>query len=447
MPWESPRARKWRRIGKAVIAIIAIPLPLLCLAQLPFVFRRFYTYPRTQSALNDIEHTRRPMVARGDGLNDFRGVMHVHTHLSHDSMGTAQEVITAAQRAGLDFVFTTDHYGWQTDAHVVREALRGNHGGVFFVAGAEMRDGVMPFFLDRPPERYNPHMRLQAFVDELRGLGAVVFLTHPDDLRRRWDLKGWTGMEIYNLHADARKTGLSIYSQLSEHYWSMQRYPMRVYHRLFHEPVEYLDLWDRFTTGRRVVGIAGNDAHQNQGIRLIATERGSIVLTDTSGADKPFWELDGATVRWLGRTVFGELTPGRTLWRTDADLYERTFRYVTTHLLARDKTESDLRHALENGHAYVAFDSLVDASGFDFSLASGAIMGDEVSFRSGLILRVATPVDATIRLIRGGVQIAEQRGRELSYAVREPGVYRAEAHLTVRSRLLPWIYSNPIYIR
>lgn len=152
-------------------------------------------------------------------------------------------------------------------------------------------------------------------------------------------------------------------------------------------------------------------------------------------------------------------TPGRTLWRTDADLYERSFRFVSTHLLALANTEPDLRRALESGHAYVAFDSLVTATGFDFALLppgrgragmpipTRAIMGGEVKFEPGDVLKIQTPVAATLRLIRGGRLIREQRGQRLLFPVHSPGVYRAEAHLSVRGKSLPWIYSNPIYIR
>ncbi len=423
------------------------------LSQAPFVYRRFYLYPRTQAALDALERSRAPAAPRADGLTDFRGVIHAHSYLSHDSMGTPEEIIAAAQRAGIDFIFMTDHYGWLTDAGVIWRGLRGEQGGVLFLVGAEMRDGVMPFFLDHPPTRYNPHQPLQGFVDELRASGAVVFLNHPDDPRRRWDLKGWTGMEIYNLHADARQARLSIYYRLSEQFWSMRRYPMRVFHQLFREPREYLALWDRLAQRRKVVGIAGNDAHQNNGIRLAVTKQGTIILTDTSGAEQaPWWEGGGRISRALARAAFGELAPERTLWRIDADLYERSFRFVNTHLLAPAKTEQDLRRALESGHAYVAFDSLVTATGFDFWLAGPdggrqAIMGDDAPFHSGPVLRIDTPADATLRLIRDGRLLREQQGRQLLWPVPAPGVYRAEAHLRVRGKRAPWIYSNCIYIR
>lgn len=449
-----PRRRavsRLRRFLRRLVIALAVIAAASIAAQAPFIYRRFYVYPRMQAALDAIERSRAPSVSREDGLTDFRGVLHVHSYLSHDSMGTPAEMIAAARSAGIDFIFTTDHYGWATDAHVISQALRGEHGGIFFVAGAEMRDGVMPFFLDRPPASYDPHQPLQGFVDDLREkLGAVVFFTHPDDPRRRWDVKGWTGMEIYNLHADARQAKLGPYFLFGEQVWSMRRYPMRVFHQLFREPRAYLKLYDGFTRNRRVVAVAGNDAHQNNGLRLIVDDRGQLVLTDTSGAERSFW-IAGRIGRTLARLRWGELKPGRTLWRVDADLYERSFRFVNTHLLAKAKTEEALRNALVNGHAYVAFDSLVTATGFDFFAAHGgqrqAIMGGEMTFQPGLELEVRAPADATLRLLRSGRVVAESRGRRLRFSVPEAGVFRAEAHLSAQGKLLPWIYSNCVYIR
>lgn len=440
--------KRARTLAVAVIALIGLASAA---TQAPFVYRRVYVYPRTQAALDALERGRAPQ-PRADGRVDFRGVLHAHSYLSHDSMGTPEEMIAAAHQAGIDFIFTTDHYGWLTDAEVISRGLRGEHGGILFVVGAEMRDGVMPFFLDRPPARYNPHQPLQAYINEMLDLGAVVFWAHPDDPLRRWYLKGWTGMEIYNLHADARKARFSAYYLLSEQFWSMRRYPLRVFHQLFREPREYLALWDRIGRHRKVVGIAGNDAHQNNGMRLAVDKAGRVIFTDTSGAERAPWWQGGRLAHALARLAFGDLTPGRTLWRSDLDLYERSFRFVNTHLLAPARTEVELRRALQAGHAYVAFDSLVTATGFDFQLAGPAgervaTMGDELPFRPGLRLEARAPVDAVLRLIRDGRLVHEQRGRRLQFPAASPGVYRAEVHLPVRGKLLPWIYSNSIYLR
>src|SRR5207302_6786870 len=45
-----------------------------------------------------------------EGYRGFRGVVHAHTALSHDSTGTVEEILKAAGSAKLDLLVTTDHY-------------------------------------------------------------------------------------------------------------------------------------------------------------------------------------------------------------------------------------------------------------------------------------------------------------------------------------------------
>ena len=52
-----------------------------------------------------------------------------------------------------------------------------------------------------------------------------------------------------------------------------------------------------------------------------------------------------------------------------------------------------------------------------------------------------------VELLRDGVPIRRQEGRELLHPVDRPGVYRIEVSLWVVDRWLPWIFSNPIYVR
>src|SRR5256712_7441479 len=45
-----------------------------------------------------------------EGYREFRGVVHAHTALSHDSTGTVEEILEAASLAQLDFLITTHPY-------------------------------------------------------------------------------------------------------------------------------------------------------------------------------------------------------------------------------------------------------------------------------------------------------------------------------------------------
>jgi hypothetical protein len=174
---------------------------------------------------------------------------------------------------------------------------------------------------------------------------------------------------------------------------------------LDHPPAHNLAEWDRLCQRRRVVGIAGLDAHQ------------------------------------IGYRV-GEHVPVRLM------SYTRSFRFLRTHVLCDEPLNGELEHdrdqvfeALRAGRCYMALESLGPTRGFMFS-AGELPMGGEAAF-DGQTLTATTPRPAQLRLIRDGAPIAECHGAELERRASEPGVYRVEAHLADRT----WILSNPIYLR
>jgi len=151
-----------------------------------------------------------------------------------------------------------------------------------------------------------------------------------------------------------------------------------------------------------------------------------------------------------------EMTRGRVagdmLARVDLDPYHRSFRSVSTHVLARDLTESAVREALRAGHAYVSHDWMCDPTGFRFELMSGSatarpLMGDEVAFAPAQRLTAQFPVACRARLIKDGRVIAEHSGDTWEHVLVEGGVYRVEAWLELGGEERPWIFSNPIDVR
>jgi hypothetical protein len=460
MPWKKKRKHRrseqpqrparFRAQGCGCF-VLALLLPILAFvlmwSQWTFLRHRFVTYPRMAAAMAELEERRRPQL-RDDGLNDLRGVFHSHSLLSHDSMGTAAEIVRGAQLAKIDFIFLTDHPA--TPPKDVPPELQGRQGGITLIPGVETSQGMIAWFFDT--RTVDPKASLAEQIAAVQKAGGVAAVCHPDEPRPWDDLPPFTAMEIYNLHADAKKTKLTISYRLGENFWSMSKYPMQVFYGLFHDPAGYVAIWDHLTAGgngrdgRRVVALAGNDAHQNNGLRLIVSPSGTLVLTDTSPKVSPLLELNN----WLARRYAAGHQAGETLWRWDADLYERSFRFVNTHLLSTGRSPEELRAALEAGHAYVAFDSLVTAAGFDFSyrvLDRRSVMGDEAPWTPQGVLGVDLPVTAMISLKRNGALVAQAHDSQLRYTPEEPGVYRVEVLLDYNGTLLPWIYSNPIYLR
>ena len=457
MPWKkkrkhrqsdtSSRSARFNARGCGCLGLLALFLifaTVFLWSQWTFLRHRFVTYPRMADALAELQERRNPAL-RDDGRSDLRGVFHAHSLLSHDSMGTPAEIVRGAQLAKIDFVFLTDHPA--TPPKDVPPELQGEQGGITLIPGVETSQGMLAWFFDT--RTVDPKASLAEQIAAVQAAGGVAAVCHPDE-PRPWDnLPPFTAMEIYNLHADAKKTKWTMSYRLGEMFWSMPKYPMEVFYGLFHDPAGYVAIWDHLTRedgGRRVVAIAGNDAHQNNGVRLVVAANGGLVLTDTSPKIDPMMKLNN----WLARRYAAGHKVGETVWRWDADLYERSFRFVNTHLITTGRSPQELRAALEAGHGYVAFDSLVTASGFDFSYRAvdqHFIMGDEAPLSPQGVLSVDLPVSALISLERNGVPVAQAHDTQLRYTPTEPGVYRVEVFLDYDGTALPWIYSNPIYLK
>ncbi len=273
-----------------------------------------------------------------------------------------------------------------TDHHGPKaDTWRGMRDGVLFIAGAE----------DDHELRY-PSLNLR-------------FLSHVEE-RPDMPADGFEGMEIYNRHSDATahpeiyeyiKTAMKEPRQWRRLVENLREYPDEVFAAGTDPLPVFLTRWDREIATHRFTGIGANDAHQNQ--------------------------------------IFNGVT---------FDPYAVAFRQLSTHILARELTEVEIRSSLAQGRVYVAHDWLCDPSGFFFIAEDnlGAFdMGDPAPLVNNTRLVAHFPVPAKIRLIHNGAVLAEAEGSNFSYAVKEPGAYRLEAWLTVDGEDRPWIYSNPIY--
>jgi acetyl esterase/lipase len=131
------------------------------------------------------------------------------------------------------------------------------------------------------------------------------------------------------------------------------------------------------------------------------------------------------------------------------DPYAVAFRFVSTHILARDLTGPDIRASLDAGHVYVAHDWLCDPTGFSFTAQNNLgvfDVGDSAEMTRNTRLMARLPIKAKIKLIHANAIIAESSDSKFSFAVKETGAYRLEAWLTIDGEDRPWIFSNPIYI-
>lgn len=329
-----------------------------------------------------------------DGYKDYRGVIHVHSIYS-DGTGTYSEIAQAANKSGLDFLIITDHNTLQA----LDDNKEGWYGRTLILVGEEasLPEGHL---LSLNVNRLIRGKTTQQTLDMISKAGGLSFIAHPYYSKapwKDWAVSNFHGMEIYNLKEDVlSKDRLSLFLRFAF------LPPDVVWRSLIERPDEALRKWDELTQKRKVVGIAGNDAH--------------------------------ASVRILGMTF---------------DPYEQFFRVVNTHILLPEGAtldRSSIYKALKNGHIYSVFHIFCEAKNFTFMATDGQeilIMGDEMNFSPGWKFFISAPNrKAKIKLIRNGELIKE--GPEfLEHEITEEGVYRVEVYLKDR----PWIFSNPIYIR
>jgi hypothetical protein len=342
-------------------------------------------------------------------LHDLTCVVHVHSTYS-DGTGTVPEIAAAAARNAVDAVLLTDH----DTLAAKRAGEEGWHGSVLVLVGEEItppdRDHFLAFGVEKEIPRHQPPGDICASVTRAGGFGFAAHpFSHGSERFRRargmpWtdlDCQGLEGVELWSFVTDTAEQLSSIRDML--------RFIAMPGRTLDHPPARNLAEWDRLCGLRRVVGIAGIDAHQI-GIRV----RGHVPLRLMS--------------------------------------YARSFRHMRTHVLCEEPPNGELDHdrdqvysALRAGRCYMSVDSLAPPRGFAFE-GDGVPMGDEAAF-DGQTLRATTPRPAALRLLRDGSEVVAVRGAELEHRAAEPGVYRIEARLAAHGRERTWILSNPVYLR
>ncbi|MBI5095887.1 MAG: hypothetical protein HZB26_26065 [Candidatus Hydrogenedentes bacterium] len=291
----------------------------------------------------------------------------------------------------------------------------------------------------------------RALAKQIHDLGGYVFFAHTEE-PRDWDLPELSGMEIYNIHSNLKKLPGKgdVYARLApDMILSTRSYPEHVMRKIFERQTKILARWDEANVTRKVVGIAGNDCHQNNGLVARYTEEGTLNLGKTSPGDTiAEWKLNAVT-RLLLRACFGKLEPGKQLFRVDFDAYERSVRFVNTHVLAHELTEKDILGAITEGRVFIAFDMIADARGFKYLARTGgktAVMGETIPFGSDTQLEAESPVPCRFAVVHDGVYGEKQEGRVFTLRLDKPGKYRLEAELNVMNEWIPWVYTNPIEV-
>ncbi len=429
-----------RLTGWALIVFVVVVLFWLRGA----LYHRFISFPREEAAWQAIRAQRQP-VAYTAGWNEYRGILHSHSHFSHDSEVPFEDILRALNVAKLDFICLSDHcvegradFDWQ---------WRGIHDGKLFIPGFEMKDGMMPFGVASGVVLSN---RTDAAVlaQQIVTNGGVLFYAHPEE-PREWNRPELTGMEIYNLHVDFKRRRGGLGGLLPDVLLNLRPYPDHLYRLAFNRPTEFLQRWDDLNRTRHITGIAGNDCHQNVGVRGIYTTADTIRIEDTSPQTLKEFKLNWFT-RPLARMFFGPLEPNRKLFHLQLDPYERSARFVNTHVLARGLDEPAILDSLRAGRVFIGFDMIADSSSFRWyasDVPGLAVMGEALAFTNTTRLHAQSPLPCRFTIIKDGSAVHQQEGREMDWTPSGPGKYRVEAELKVRDEWVPWVYANPIQLQ
>src|SRR5712691_3641955 len=316
---------------------------ILVLSQLPFAYRR-YRLARLQKAIQQLESQRAAPQGESDFV-DYQGVIHVHSSLGGHSSGTFAELIAAAKTNQLDFLIMTEHPQAEFDTSAM--TLSGVHAGILFLNGNEVATASGDRLLLIPGSADAASMSTQTtpeVISKQKAAGGLALAAYPAE-SQTWQSSSADGVEVYNLFTNARQYNPAV--MFFDGLWSYRGYADLMFANFFTRPTENLKRWDEaMSVGRRkLVAIAGNDAHSNIGLSV----------NDASGK------------QWLGIKL---------------DPYERSFHTVRTHVLIKKDiglTREALLEAIAQGHCYISFDLFGDAKGFSFATIGGffGIMGDE----------------------------------------------------------------------
>ena len=347
-----------------------------------------------------------------------RGAIHVHSNRS-DGTGDVDAIAAAAAEAGLQFVVFTDH----GDATRKPDAFR-YRSGVLCIDAVEIstEQGHL-VVLDLPQSPYPLGGEARDVMEDVARLGGFVIAAHPESVKPELQWTSWEspieGFEWLNADSEWR----------DESGWALARamlsYPGRPTESLaslLDRPGSALERWDALTRTRRVVGVAGSDAHARIGFRSLGEPYDAGSSLHIPSYQQVFH-------------LFSNALPGLAL----------------TGDAAVDGPA--VIAAIRAGHVYSTIDALGGPAAMSFTATSGtatAAGGDVLPLSGPIMLRIElqAPADAQVAVLRDGSVLETRTGAlvELTEPA-APGVYRVEVTLPAApgDPAIPWIVSNPVY--
>jgi hypothetical protein len=353
------------------------------------------------------------------------GIIHVHTNRS-DGLSSPDDVAAAAARAGLKFLVLTDH-GDATrtpDPPMYRS-------GVLCLDAVELSTTEGHYVaIDMPPVPYPLAGDARGVVEDVKRLGGFGIVAHPNSPKPALAWSDWDtpfdAIEWLNPDTSWR---LKVRQAGWRARWNivaaLAGYPIRspeTIARLLGNTALGVDRWESFAHSRRVVLLAGADAHAK------------LALANVDPGDNSFaLPIPGYEVSF--RTMSLHVQPDRPL----------------TGDAARDATT--IVQALRRGHVYTAIDGLASPPAFQFTAMNArgtAHEGDRLEAGGPVTLHIRNNAPSSFQTIvwkddKPIATVSDQADITQPVAD-EAAIYRVEI-ITPRERgSVPWIISNPIYV-
>ena len=363
-----------------------VPLALILIYSLWLGFRllRFKTYDYSIPSDSSLE---------------VEGAYHIHTLFS-DGRKSVGQIAKLAARSGLDFIIITDH----GNPNLELMAEQGLREGVHVLTGSEIsvsRGHLVGLGFETSDRLFSQNS--EDAVAEIQSAGGFTIIAHPySKVSWTWgEFIDYSGLEIINANTSLKKNFLPLLPYLP----AFLIKPEYALLKMLLSPERNLRKWDELNLIHPIYGYFSVDAHL---------------------------------------------------------LYRPLLNFLRLHVLLSKPLNNDFKRAkkqilraLQKGRFYNAIDAAARARGFRFWLEARGRripMGSSSRLGSPLTIHINAPfpINKEIHLLRNGKKILCSREPALSYEVREDGIYRIEVYLRERSPLnknIPWILSNPIYVR
>ncbi|MDP2338767.1 MAG: hypothetical protein Q8N05_20415 [Bacteroidota bacterium] len=404
------------------------------------LWRHWVSYPRFEKQVSEFQKLRKEPMSL-TRFNTYRGVMHAHSYLSHDSEGTLFDIIPAAKNDGIDFVFLTDHPRGNIDT--IPKGYHGNYEGVLIESGSE-KQGFDCWPLDSTIIDWK--INKDTIAKNIVSNGGIIFYAHTEE-PHNWGNPDYQGMEIYNFHTDTKDESLPphifnfIVNGNKFRPWALREF--------FDEQTVILARWDSLNRKRKIVGFSAADTHENQSFRARYLKDGRIQWVGPNAH-----VLDTMEVKFWNKWLFSEPDQSGWVFKWMIDTYMEGYNYITNYVLANTLSVPSLAENMKKGHLYTAFKSLGDAKGFMYYARNQndsivGILGDSVKIGQVKTLNAVSPLPGQFRLIHDGKIVNISSDDSFEYSWTEPvekGAYRIEMRIKPTGEYVPWLYSNPIYI-